>query len=303
LISVTVDVKNFAYTSVWLQVLASHAAGSAEMNSSIVKCRVRKRVAPIAGLLLLSSAASWAASPDAFQLWEANPITRFIELDIDSSTEGVEWIVLGVTEETSSIGGGFVETANTVQLKVRSPDGKSNVGTLSRSVNASSGSYPDPGNAWEEQICYGSDAGFYCPYNGESTSSARDRVVNLMDLPLGFGIADTAAGEKLVVGIGAAIEWVGQDVEEKVGNFRVFVYDAHTLNYNCKIKLPRVDNYDYELEWSLGSVGDYLSSNGRNGMDEIRIILDNDFDRWRIKFYDPADCSVISSTSTKNPVP
>jgi len=249
------------------------------------------------------SSAAWAADPDAFRLWHENPRDRFIELDVDSSTAGVEWLVLGYSVETSGIGGGLVETSMAVQFKVRSPDGKSNVGALSRAVNVSTGGYPDPADAGEDGICYGSDDGFYCPYNGESASSARDRIENHMDLPLGFGLADTADGEKLIIGVGAAIEWVGQEVDAKVGNFNVFVYDADTLNYNCKIKLPRIDSSDYEVEWSIGSVGNYLSANGRGALDEIRVISDNDLDRWKIKFYDPADCSVISSTSTKNPVP
>jgi len=288
---------------------------------------MQKLVGSLSGLLLfltINTASAVVPLEESFLLWpdHATIENRFVAFDIDPTTAGVEYLLYGERYRTFVTGTDIIETTKYINFKIRSADGKTNLGSLSENVQVKSGNYPDPGAAanqpfYDEEtfqttsgVCYESynEEEDDCLFEGQDSEWARERIIEDVlgeESPIGFGIAETTSGDKLIVGLGLAGYWWDQtnQTEADFGYFVVYSFNATDQQFGCKINFKVLDGSGYFLEANIGSVGNYLTADDRADQDEIRIIKYNeDTDREKVSFFDPADCSHISTTSFVPPL-
>ena len=267
------------------------------------------RLKALASATLLTVSAGVTAQ-DVFPLFGGGDleVLTFGQLDADPASPGREALIGNDGFQTVIDGEGNARTKWKIAIKVRTPDGGSSLGRFNRNLSVTTNAYPDPGNPDNQDSnqgntnakCYSEEDTdwFYCPFNGES--EAREIVSeDILDDNFGIGVAAGAQGDNYIVaGLSLTGEWFSQNSNNDgdISGFIFYSFDTGTWRYNCDLELPLFDNGGYELDYEYAVVGDFLAANGRDGLSEIRLeSYNDDTNRVKLRFYDPADCSRLST--------
>ena len=250
---------------------------------------------------------------DSFLIWADEAIAAAIvgQWDFDSNSDGREITVFGIKKVTLAPNvNNYVRGRLKLKMKVRSPDGSTPLGNLSKTVVVTTLPYPDPGNPLfqiggpNETTYFNEDddaSGFVPSANAERE---RDTILDLFENQFGIGIS-TGSGMRTLI-IGASIKGVysnNLDEYEDIDTNVVFAYDASSLDFLCSLVFHDRGEPWY-LESGLAAVADFLPG-ARAGSDEIRVLQTREVeagpDKRRFSFYDPRTCALLQRVVVAEP--